>query len=633
MASHDVWLDFENLRHSVKHNTVDRLKQILSGLNDECGIHISKSGKKQDIIDRIVQTLDAWKQANAIEKWTKAKAILYQVRNSGTSSSTGKIPSYSAPGSSSSSAGRYDPYAPRKYSGSFGVPATSPVKTATSKQPSLRFKDSPFFRVDDMVSSVVECPESSSSMDRRQQTVLFTLTSQQLDKLKGDNYQLRLFCTSSTFYSNSSLRYNPPCPIEFPPTCEVRVNNVPLTASLKGLKKKPGTAPPPDLGKFVRLNTTQNRVEMIYVNSQQPTQPKKYYLVVQLVETTNVVTLVDGLKRNHFKTCEEIQQQIKASNLEDDDIIAGPQKMSLKCPLTLLRVNTPCRSSKCVHRQCFDATSWFSVMEQTTTWLCPVCEQVLETGDLIIDGFFESILKACPDTVEDVMVEADGEWHTTDNKYGSTAWKIKHPPEKSKPPPPSRKPSFNPIKAATPSSTHGSAFPNGDAKKPAVEITILDDSDDEDEGRVKRELSPSFGKSVSAGASLPPQTQSQEEVIDLTLDSDDDDEPPLRDSLKRKASDAALSPTESIWKKGRLEANQPSSSVSSREAGLSSPVPANSSSATAVRYPSTYHNGPPMPSAFSGTSSFGRNMNGAPQLPPLTRPYPYQSNTTTNGWP
>ena len=31
--------------------------------------------------------------------------------------------------------------------------------------------------------------------------------------------------------------------------------------------------------------------------------------------------------------------------------------------------------------------SWYAVMEQTTTWLCPVCEKVLNPDDLIIDGY------------------------------------------------------------------------------------------------------------------------------------------------------------------------------------------------------------------------------------------------------
>lgn len=146
----------------------------------------------------------------------------------------------------------------------------------------------------------------------------------------SSKYQLRLFCTSSIFYSgpNSFRATTGACPIEFPPTCEVRVNNVQLTANLKGLKKKPGTAPPPDLGKYVRLTNVQNRVEMVYVNSQQPPQskvsyflsinlycwyaglqPQKYYLVVMLVEVTTVDTLVSDLKVSSYRSSKDIKKK------------------------------------------------------------------------------------------------------------------------------------------------------------------------------------------------------------------------------------------------------------------------------------------------------------------------------------
>ena len=134
-------------------------------------------------------------------------------------------------------------------------------------------------------------------MDRRSQSVTFVMTSDILNKLNSQRYvnrmihlatakqwryspryQLRLYCTSSTYYTPPGQFISPtstPCPIEFPPTCEVRVNGAQLNANLKGLKKKPGTAPPPDLAKVVRMNqSSTNRVEIIYVNSQQPTPPK-----------------------------------------------------------------------------------------------------------------------------------------------------------------------------------------------------------------------------------------------------------------------------------------------------------------------------------------------------------------------
>jgi E3 SUMO-protein ligase PIAS1 len=101
MASTDVWSDFEvwihaistlittnlldhqTLRHNIRHNTVDKLKHIVTGLNDECGTILFKSGKKQDLIDRIIVQLDLWRNANNVERWVKAKAVLYLVRNSG----------------------------------------------------------------------------------------------------------------------------------------------------------------------------------------------------------------------------------------------------------------------------------------------------------------------------------------------------------------------------------------------------------------------------------------------------------------------------------------------------------------------------------------------------------------------
>lgn len=72
------------MRHNVKQNTVDRLKQILTGFNEECGTNCIKSGKKQDLIDRVIREMEAWRRTNATDKWTKARNILNTVRSYGT---------------------------------------------------------------------------------------------------------------------------------------------------------------------------------------------------------------------------------------------------------------------------------------------------------------------------------------------------------------------------------------------------------------------------------------------------------------------------------------------------------------------------------------------------------------------
>lgn len=210
--------------------------------------------------------------------------------------------------------------------------------------------------------------------------------------------------------------------------------------------------------------------------------------------------------------------------------------------------------------------------------MCPVCEKVLSHDDLIVDGYvhhsqshgignltvwhnsyFDAILKETPESVEDVMVEADGEWHTSDNKYGSAGWKMAHPLTAPKQAPLS--PRKSPPKSSTQLNGTNVADPNG-KKKENVEIFVLDSDDEDEEGRVKRELSPSIGSGSSAAinrsvevASLSATSQPQADVIDLTLDSDEEDGlPPPRTAEKRKASENGLpSPTEQIWKKSRVE--------------------------------------------------------------------------------
>lgn len=180
--------------------------------------------------------------------------------------------------------------------------------------------------------------------------------------------------------------------------------------------------------------------------------------------------------------------------------------------------------------------------------------------------YFDEILKQSPESVEDVIVEADGEWHTSDNKYGSSTWKAMHPAASASTIVPSRSSSsaVPPAISSPPKPINGHT--NGKAKATADNEIFVLDSDDEDEGQVKRELSLSFGSGSSVNQSFDTsgpsarQTLSQvSDVIDLTLDSEEE-EPPSRQAGKRKATDtdfSSTSPTEQIWKKSRVEAVPP----------------------------------------------------------------------------
>lgn len=175
-------------------------------------------------------------------------------------------------------------------------------------------------------------------------------------------------------------------------------------------------------------------------------------------------------------------------------------------------------------------------------------------------------MKSTPDSVEDVIVEADGEWHTSDNIYASGGWRKSHPITSGSTPSTSK--SETP-KVRESKSTNSPQEPR--SLPSSQEVIALSDSDDD---QVKRELSPS-----GSARSLTGQVKkkiSTAEVIDLTIDDDDSDEETLASStnLKRKEINP---PAEAVpvWKKARIGTPQIQSQTQAQgtSAPASSPMP------------------------------------------------------------
>lgn len=111
---------------------------------------------------------------------------------------------------------------------------------------------------------------------------------------------------------------------------------------------------------------------------------------------------------------------------QDSDIVATSSVLSLKCPLSTVRIDVPCRSTICSHNQCFDATSFLQLQEQAPTWTCPVCNKIISFEALEVDQqvsqarhsilaanehrYVDDILKSTPRAVDQVMIEPNGKW-------------------------------------------------------------------------------------------------------------------------------------------------------------------------------------------------------------------------------
>ncbi|KAI7899506.1 PINIT domain-containing protein [Cokeromyces recurvatus] len=278
---------------------------------------------------------------------------------------------------------------------------TAEINKKLALSEDLSFHPSPFLKPIERLTSVKICPASVD--ERKSKLFQFVLTDVNRQLLSTPNtvdnrppIQIRFYCSKYTGSYSNLL-------VEFPPVCELRVNDGVIQGNhLRCLKGKPGTVNPPDLSVMMRKQAINN-VELVYINSDTP-----YIASIYIVERTPVPTLIDIMKEKRFVTKEKILEKLQQTQ-EDAEIIMESETLSTKDPLAFSRIVTPIRSNKCQHLQCFDASIYLIMNEQTPTWTCPVCYRRIESWeDLFVDGYFTEMLKNTPKHVDSVRVEPNG---------------------------------------------------------------------------------------------------------------------------------------------------------------------------------------------------------------------------------
>lgn len=271
----------------------------------------------------------------------------------------------------------YNPHAglpaPRFAQGGYPAPAAAAAGGGT-----IRFRSSPFWRVDKQVGQLAPLVKAAQG-DRKQALFNFMLTDEQRALLvaakcvrtwllgcivltprpdrtsaASPQYQVRLFSCSEDFYNPARPHDHPAgAPIDFPTTCEIKLNHQPVTANTKGIKKQVGTAPPVDLSRVGNGSALSlapgvvNKVEVVYVNSE-----KKYFMAAFMVEVTSVKQVVDKIKKGKFRskedviasspsfapspgTCTDPPRETVIKQNSDPDVVATAYGLSLKDPVSL----------------------------------------------------------------------------------------------------------------------------------------------------------------------------------------------------------------------------------------------------------------------------------------------------------
>ncbi|KAL6719580.1 E3 SUMO-protein ligase pli1 [Lecanora helva] len=512
----------EQVVAKVKTLINNQLKQILKKEG------LPSSGVKATLQQRIIDQLYHYGQDNNLEGFSRLRSLVLD---------PGSDPNALCPSPSVARPYSQNPQtSPNQYQSSFTSTSYKPGTTnmtsnsSSTGQRSPQFKQSPFYSVVEPLTPVLECKVRDTTRDTVESTI--NLRSDLVERLSKDGaLKAMIYCAAEATYPFSRVD------IEFPYQVEIKINQDELKANLRGLKNKPGTTRPADITSLLRQKAGYNNymlvtyaltkkvgrslkvVEKARFRSRMPssrtimTLLQKYFLVVNLVKCHPVDELVAKLKSGKTIAKDQVIREM-ISRAEDADIVATSSIMSLKCPLSTLRIEVPCRSSICSHNQCFDAKSFLQLQEQAPTWTCPVCNKAVGYEHLQVDQYVDDILKATPKSVEQITIEPSGKWLQTPGNVPS-------PPRTS----------------------NGSTSTDGEEDLVEIkdfQFASVKSEVPRDPGLLRTPPFSSREQSISSLAppSLPTSINKRQasQLVDLTLSSEEDEDPPRPAKISKPSS-------------------------------------------------------------------------------------------------
>ncbi|KAB8291821.1 hypothetical protein EYC80_006606 [Monilinia laxa] len=347
------------------------------------------NGVKAELQSRIVDRIRLYANSQNSVRFNRLGAIIERPETVSTGMNPYAYQSSASPAANSLPSGAHNYNTPGPAMQSYNRPNGYGMK--------LEFKTSPFYNMLDQIGEIKNC----EAMTQHRHTVSIPIKAHShptLSKVANDpTLKIMIFCAG-----DGNGRQD----IAFPHQSEIKVNGGDIKANLRGLKNKPGSTRPVDITKELRLKVPgyQNTVEMTYALT-----TKKFYLVLYVVKTVPVTELVRRLEYGKKITKESVVNDM-VNKSRDADIVATASVLSLKCPLSTLRIDLPCRSISCRHNQCFDATSYLQLQEQGPTWLCPICNNPAPFETLAVDEYVKNILQSTSRSVDQVTVEPEGQW-------------------------------------------------------------------------------------------------------------------------------------------------------------------------------------------------------------------------------
>uniref|UniRef100_A0A915ACT4 E3 SUMO-protein ligase gei-17 n=1 Tax=Parascaris univalens TaxID=6257 RepID=A0A915ACT4_PARUN len=206
-------------------------------------------------------------------------------------------------------------------------------------------------------------------------------------------------------------------PDDFPPNCEVKIDNtcVPLPNVIPTNKpnveaKRPSR--PVNITPFVQQHREADGAHKVLIEwtADRRAWAIAIFVVNRLTSEILMKRLLSNVhaRRDAFVTKRLVR--IRLGDDSDDSLHMESAKFTLLCPLGRTRMVTPVKGSDCTHLQCFDLMLFLKMNEKRPTWKCAICDKAVTYNKIIIDGYFEQVLKKAGRNVNEVELFPNGEW-------------------------------------------------------------------------------------------------------------------------------------------------------------------------------------------------------------------------------
>ncbi|XAR60257.1 hypothetical protein NMG60_11033542 [Bertholletia excelsa] len=240
----------------------------------------------------------------------------------------------------------------------------------------------------------------------------FQLTRANKDLLSKQEYDVQAWCML--------LNDKVPFRMQWPQYADLQVNGVPVRAI-----NRPGSqllgANGRDDGPVI-TSCTRDGINKICLTG---CDSRVFCLGVRIVQRRTVEQIINMIpKASDGEPFEEALARVRrcvgggtamenADSDSDLEIVADSIPVNLRCPMSGSRMKVAGRFKPCLHMGCFDLEVFVEMNQRSRKWQCPICLKNYSLENVIIDPYFNSItskMKDCGEDVTEIEVKPDGSW-------------------------------------------------------------------------------------------------------------------------------------------------------------------------------------------------------------------------------